>query len=325
MVKFIFIATSDFAVPILDKLIANNYIPGLIIARPDKPAGRHQVANSSPIKIFSEKHNLNIYQPESLKDSLAFKTIKNFDPELIVVCAYGALIPNSILEIPKGVLNIHPSLLPKLRGPSPIQSAILNGDTITGVTIMLVDDLMDHGAIVAQKSMNIKPSTTIENLEKDLSNMSADLLIETLPLFLTGQIQPQEQDHTAATFTKLLKSSDSSLDLKKSVISLDRQIRAYEKWPGSVLLLNTGHGSQIFKRRLKIIKASAISTSQVSSNQITQLSPVFSLLDNTGLVVNCSDGYLILHTVQLEGRNIMTASEFLRGYKQLICQAAIEG
>jgi len=229
--KVVFIGTPEFGAVILEKLISSGLKPVLAITNPDEPVGRKQAMTPPPVKIIAQKYNLNIIQPSKIKNSKL--EIKNFQPDLAVVAAYGQIIPKEILEIPKyGCLNVHPSLLPKYRGASPIQSAILNGDEKTGVTIMLMDKEMDHGPIIAQEEFRIL-NLDFQKLHGKLAELGANLLIETIPKWLKGEIKAKEQDHSKATFTKILKKEDGEIDWSKSPEEIERKIRALNPWPGT--------------------------------------------------------------------------------------------
>jgi len=249
--NFAFFGTSELSVKILDKLIENGYVPSLVVTAPDKPKGRKMILTPPPVKIFAQKHNLKIVQPERLavKPPNGDLTAKPFD--LFIVASYGKIIPKSILDIPKlGTLNVHPSLLPKFRGPSPIQSFILNGEEKTGVTIMLMDEQVDHGQILAQKvfeaqnsKFEIRDKSKIQNskntklnakqLEEKLAELGGQLLVDTIPKWISGEIKAVEQDHSQATFTKKINKEDGLVDLEKDNPEIIyRKFLAFQPWPG---------------------------------------------------------------------------------------------
>ena len=249
--NFAFFGASEFAVKILDRLIENGYIPSLVVTAPDKTKGRKMIMTPPPIKIFAQKHNLKIIQSESLavKPPLGGLTAKWLD--LFIVASYGKIIPKSILDIPKfGTLNVHPSLLPKFRGPSPIQSFILSGAEKTGVTIMLMDEQVDHGQILLQTefeaqstkheirnkfriqhSENLKLNS--KQLEEKLAELSGQMLVDVIPKWIKGEIKAVEQDHSRATFTKKINKEDGLVDLEKdSPENIYRKFLAFQPWPG---------------------------------------------------------------------------------------------
>ena len=238
--NFAFFGTSEFAVKILDKLIENGYIPSLVITTPDKPQGRKMIMTPSPVKVFAQKHNLKIIQPERLavKPPLGGLTAKWLD--LFIVASYGKIIPKSILDIPKfGTLNVHPSLLPKFRGPSPIQSFILSGEEKTGATIMLMDEQVDHGSIIAQRELKFSisnfqfPKPSAKQLEEKLAELGGEMLIDAIPKWINGEIKAIEQNHDQATFTKKITKEDGLVDLEKnSPEIIYRKFLAFQPWPG---------------------------------------------------------------------------------------------
>src|SRR3989344_3516680 len=242
--NFAFFGASEFAVKILDRLIENGYIPSLVVTAPDKTKGRKMIMTPPPIKIFAQKHNLKIIQSESLavKPPLGGLTAKWLD--LFIVASYGKIIPKSILDIPKfGTLNVHPSLLPKFRGPSPIQSFILSGEEKTGVTIMVRDEQVDRGPILAQHNLEAKLPSALgslaskllnaKQLEEKLAELGGQMLVDTIPKWIKGEIKAKEQDHSQATFTKKINKEDGLVDLEKDNPEIIyRKFLAFQPWPG---------------------------------------------------------------------------------------------
>ena len=278
--KIIFIGTPEFGAIILEKLCQENLKPILVITAPDKPVGRKQIITSPPVKVMAQKYKISILQAEKILDTK--HKIQNTNPDLIVVAAYGQILSKKILEIPKyGCLNVHPSLLPKYRGATPVQFAILNDDKEIGVTIMLTDEKMDHGDIVASSKFKIQNSKiTYEELLKELAELGAKLLIETIPKWLKGEIKLRPQNESEATYTKILKRKDGKIDWQKSVEEIERQIRAFNPWPGTYTIYN--------EKILKILKAEVL------------------------------NGKLIIKEVQLEGKKLMSFKDFLNGYPNFI-------
>lgn len=230
--RFSFFGTSEFSVIVLEELAKAGLKPKLVITPPDSPQGRKLLLTPPPAKVWAEQNNIPVYQPVSLKSEEVYNFLSKNEFDVFIVVVYGKLIPNNILDIPKyKTLNIHPSLLPKLRGPSPIKTAILN-ETETGVTIIVLDQEMDHGPIVVQKKLipNVWPKGVIE-LDKELAILGAELLIKTLPDYINGKIVPQEQNHQLATFTKKVEKEDAFLNLSDSVEVNLRKVKAYEDWP----------------------------------------------------------------------------------------------
>jgi len=280
--KIIFIGTPQFGAIILEELIRNNYQPVLVITNPDKPAGRKQILTPPPVKLTAQKYKISIEQPERIKNYEL--GIRNLKPDLIICAAYGKMIPKEILEIPcYGCLNVHPSLLPKYRGPSPIQAAILNGDKETGVTIMLMDEKMDHGPILNQRELEFSIlNFQFSKLHDKLADLGAKLLLETIPDWINGKIKPQAQDEKKATYTKIIKKEDGKIDWKKPAQEIERQIRAFNPWPGAFTFIQK-KGKKI---RIKICQA--------------ELSK-----DNNKLIIK---------KLQPEGKKPMSFEEFKKGY-----------
>lgn len=228
--KIIFFGTPDFVVPVLQALVEQFQVVAVVTA-PDKKVGRKQVLTPSPVKEFSQGPC--IFTPEKLDQELV-EELKKLQPDLFVVAAYGKLLPSQVIEIPQyGSLNIHPSLLPKYRGPSPIQSAILNGDQVSGVSILVVDEKMDHGPVISTKEISISDIDTFDSLSKKLFEEGAKILVEIIPNFISRKIKPVEQNHQKATFTKMVTKEDGYFDINNPPSSeqLDKMIRAFYPWP----------------------------------------------------------------------------------------------
>jgi methionyl-tRNA formyltransferase len=235
--QIVFFGTPRLGVQVLEKLIAKGFKPIAVVTREDKPAGRGQKPTPPPVKITAQKYNISILQPKKLKDNQEFiSNLKALTSNLYIVAAYGRIIPKEILEIPKyKTLNAHPSLLPKYRGASPIQSALLAGEKETGVTIILLDEEMDHGPIIAQQKISLKENETAEDLKKKLGDLGAELLIKTIPAWIEGKIKLREQNHKKATFTKILTKEDGYVDLSNppSPEKFNLMVRAFCPWPGT--------------------------------------------------------------------------------------------
>lgn len=235
--KIIFFGTPSFVVPVLQNLAQNFNLVGVVTA-PDQKVGRKQLLTPTAVKLASEKLGLpkdNIFTPNKLNEETTQK-IKNLQPELIVVAAFGKIIPQAILDIPKyGALNIHPSALPKYRGPSPIQEALLNGDKESTVTIMKIDAQMDHGPIVFTKVIILSEQDNFDTLSTKMFQVGAEALVEIIPDFTLGKIKPREQNHQLATFTHHISKEDGYFDINNPPPpeKLDRIIRAYYPWPNA--------------------------------------------------------------------------------------------
>jgi methionyl-tRNA formyltransferase len=307
--KIIFIGTAEFAAVILKALIKDDWPIELVITQPDKPVGRQQILTPPPVKEEALKYNLTISQP--LKISESFSEIKKIAPDLIIETSYGQIIPKKILDLAKfGSLNLHPSLLPKYRGPSPIQATILAGDKIIGVTIILMDEKVDHGPILAKRELK-NDELRIMNygeLNRKLAELGANLLIEMLPKFIKGEIEPQPQNEIKATYTKILTRADGKIDWQKSAEMIERQILAYNPWPGSWTEINLK--GKI--KKLKIIEVKILETEKSNS----EIGKLF-LSKNKKMAVCCSQGSLVLEKVQPEGKKEMSGIDFYHGYNYL--------
>ncbi len=249
-IKIGFFGTPELAVTVLDKLAKANIEIAFVVTMPDMPKGRKMIVTAPPAKEWAIKNNIPVYQPDTLKTGDIENELKKYNCDVFVVMAYGKIIPDSILKIPKyESLNIHPSLLPKLRGSSPIESAILNDEKENGVTIIKMDAEMDHGPIVAQKVVSIDNWPVRADILGDtLVNHGADLLIKILPEWVIGKINTTEQDHSKATFTKKIKKEDGEINLSDDPYQNFLKIQAYHDWPSAYFFENG--------RRIKITQAS---------------------------------------------------------------------
>jgi len=230
-IKIAFFGTPNFAVEILEELKKGEILTDLIITNEDKPQGRKLIVTPPPVKIWGEENDIEVFQPKKL-DSESLKKLKDYD--LFIVAAYGSILPKEILDIPKhGTLNVHPSLLPKFRGSSPVESAIMEGDKETGVSIMLLDELMDHGPIVDAQVIELNGEEKGSELETKLAKLGGQILAEIIPSWIAGEIDPQEQEHNQATYTQKIKKSDGLIDLDDDPELNYRKIRAFDGWPGT--------------------------------------------------------------------------------------------
>lgn len=309
--KIIFIGTPKFGAIILDGLIQDNLKPVLVVTAPDKPVGRKQILTPSPVKVLAEKYEISVLQSKKLLT--AARELSAVNPDLIIVAAYGQILPKEILEIPKyGSLNLHPSLLPRWRGASPVQSTILAGDKETGTTIILMDKKMDHGPIIAGGKLRIKNEKwTYRKLEEELANLGAELLIKTIPKWIKKEIKPAVQDEADATYTKIIKKEDGKIDWKKPAQEIERQIRAFEKWPGSFCFWPK-NGQKI---RLKILKAETLI--QSSHGPFGALGKTFQASNNK-IAVQTGKDFLIIEELQPESKKPQRSEDFLRGHPDFV-------
>ena len=234
--KYVFFGTPEFAAIILEKLIEAGYVPAAVVCNPDRPVGRKKIITAPAVKSLIMKHktwNIGILQPEKLDKEFTLHVLDSM-PDVFIVAAYAKILPKEILEIPRlGTIGVHPSLLPKYRGPSPVQAALLNGDAETGVTLYLMDEKIDHGAILVQRELTMTNDDDYNTLMKKLAELSGDLLIATLPKFIDGKITPMPQDETQVTYTKKFKNEDAFVDLEKdNPQMIVQKVRALNPEPG---------------------------------------------------------------------------------------------
>lgn len=308
--RIVFMGTPEFALPALEQLLSSNHRILAVYTRPDKPTGRGRKLLPPPVKEIAMSRGLSVLQPRSLTGTEETGRLAGLQPDLIVVAAYGLLLPQAVLDIPPfGALNIHPSLLPKYRGASPVAYAILNGDEETGVSIMLLDVGMDTGPILAQGRVPIDPKDTSETLEARLSRKGADLLMETIPAWSERRITPRPQDEQAASFSRPLTKAEGKIDWHLPAVELARRVRAFHPWPGC----HTGWRGKV----LKIIEATALPSSDAVEPGVVTALPVPA---ETPVGVGTGRGILALRHLQLEGKRAVTAAEFLRGQPDFIGQ-----
>lgn len=309
--KVIFMGTPELAQTILEKLIASKtYSPSLVITMPDKPVGRKHILTPPPVKLCAEEYAIPVLQPEKIRDQAFIDRIREENPDVIVVAAYGKIIPKAIIDIPtRGILNVHTSLLPKYRGASPVQATLLSGDAITGATIMLIDEGLDTGAIISQNSVAVDAEDTTETLMEKLAECGGDLLMETLPRWCSGELEPYEQNHTAATLTKILTKEDGEIKPEHSAEHIVRMMRAYTPWPGTSMHITDKTGT---RTKLKIIRAHVTTCTERHAPMTLFLTP------HKELCLATKDSCLILETVQPEGKNPMSGHAFYLGHQAKI-------
>jgi methionyl-tRNA formyltransferase len=293
--KIVFFGTHDFATTILQAMIDDLKISvDLVITQPDKPVGRKRELQQSPVKKMALKNHIQVQQPQSLTDYKLQVTSYN----LAVVAQYGELIPQSILDTPtNGTLNVHTSLLPKYRGASPIQSALINGETETGVTIIKMDEGLDTGPIIIQKSLEIDQNDTYPQLSQKLAKIGSEALLEAIPGYISGKLQPTAQDVSKATSCKQLSREDGQIDWLKSAEEVYNQYRGMTPWPG----VWTVWGG----KRLKLLKIKSVEI-KLEAGQVKT--------DADKLFIGCGEGAIEVFELQLEGKKVMNAMTFLNGY-----------
>ena len=303
--RTVFMGTPRFAVPALEHLAANPAVDLVgVYTPPDRRRGRGQMMEPSPVKARAQELEVPAYQPPTLRNSNAVAGFSELKPEIVVVVAYGRLLPAEVLDIPRfGCLNLHPSLLPRHRGPSPVPGAILGSDQTTGITLMLLDEGMDTGPVIAQRSRNIQPGDDADTLTTDLFRDGADLLDATLPGWVSGDIDARPQDNGQATYTSKMERADGLADWRLTAEFLWRQQRAYTPWPG---LHTAWQGKEI-----KLLEVSPLPASAGEPGTVVRL-------EDDQLAVGTGEGLLAIRRLQLEGRRPAAAADFVRGYPDFI-------
>ena len=302
--RFVFMGTPIFAVPALASLlnIEDSSIVG-VYTPPDRPAGRGRKSQASPVKEFAEENRLPVYQPNNFRKEEDQAELAGLKPDAIIVAAYGKLLPKSVLDLPSfGCLNIHPSLLPRHRGPSPVATSILNGDLVTGVTIMLLDEGMDTGPLIAQHEFFLKGDETAEGLTTALFELGGELLKESLPQWQSGKLLSEAQNESLASVSRKFERADGLVDWSSSAVELERRLRAFNPWPG---LFTHWNDSSI-----KIIEGAIISS---SSKEFAPGTVVGTNHPDVPAAVATGDGFLGLTNSQLEGKKAVDVKDFLNG------------
>lgn len=310
-IRTIFLGTPDFGAESLRALLSDDFLAVVaVISQPDKAVGRKQIITPPAIKALAEKYGLPVYQPEKIRTEV--ELIKKLNPELIVVVAYGQIIPPAILAIPKyGCLNVHGSLLPKYRGAACLAAAILNGDKFGGITIMKMDSGLDTGPIIRQKRIKIDPEETLESWHDKLANLGAKLLVPTIKKYIAGKIEPQAQSEDGVSYVKTLSKEDGHIDWTQSAKSIERRIRALNPWPGAFGYISDGKlGLNQVRFKILAARPKPLTINSHRSGEI------FS--HNSALAVQCGQNALVVIKLQLEGKKVMEVDEFLRGNHSIV-------
>ena len=336
--KILFMGTSDFAVPSLEKLIAEGFELVGVVTQPDRPSGRGKRLTPPPVKVIAAAHNLPIYQPERVRHRDAVRVLREFQPDVIVVVAFGQILPRSVLELPPyGCLNVHPSCLPKYRGAAPIQWALINGETETGVTIMLLDEGEDTGDIILQSSLPIDILDDAATLSSRLANLAPSLLIQALGCISDGPPPHQPQDHFQATHAPRLTKEVGQIDWNQPADQIRNLVRGVSMWPGAYTWIKSDKQTADDDLRLKITTCTVVdhlNSAELSSGAIEVTSNKELIVytgkgspDRVGTQNDC-DGlggkHLRLDRVQPANKKEMDASAFINGYRlqtgdQLFC------
>jgi methionyl-tRNA formyltransferase len=296
MTRIVFMGSPDFALPSLSILAGLFDVVG-VVTQPNRASGRGRTMTPPPVKILAQELSIPVMQPEKLKQLDAMEQLQEWAPELIVVAAFGQILRKDVLELPKyGCINVHASLLPRWRGAAPINAAILHGDEETGVTIMQMDVGLDTGPMLAKRSIRINPDDTAGSVFRTLSTLGADLLIETLPDYFSGKIQPEPQPQEGVTYAPMLKKEDGKLDFTKDVNDLERRVRAFNPWPGTFMDFD---GAMFKIHRAHVEHGNA----EAGQRLIVQNQPT----------VGARGGILVLDEVQPAGKKPMSGKSFLAG------------
>ena len=314
IMRIVFMGTPEFAVPALEKLCAAaDCEVAAVYTPPDRPRGRGRGVESSPVKAAAVRLGLPVLQPNSFRSREAQAELAAYAPDVIAVAAYGRLLPPAVLNLPAhGCLNIHPSLLPRHRGPSPVVSAILDGDSVTGVSLMLLDEGMDTGPVITQREYVLDGTETAGDLTGELFEAGADLLVESLNPWVDGRLEAVQQDESRATVTRKLERSDGRADWQLTALELERRRRAFTPWPG---LFTQWQG-----KSLRLVEVCA-------GERLAHFEPgmrpapgeVIALpLEDVPVSIGTAEGILGVNTLQLEGRRAVTSAEFVRGYPDFI-------
>lgn len=299
-IRTVFMGSPDFALPSLKTLAAQYPVVG-VVTQPDRPAGRGRVLTPPPVKLLAQELNIPVIQPERLSEPGAFEQLQDWRPELIVVAAFGQILRRNVLALPPfGCVNVHASLLPRWRGAAPIQHALLNGDELSGVTIMKMDAGVDTGPILSQRALELKADETAGSLSGRLADLGAQLLVETLPAYLKGELAPRQQEEEGATYAKMLQKEDGRLDFTQPVQLLERKVRAFDPWPGA---FTRWQGNT-----LKILKAHAHTAEEAAPGSAAVIAGK--------PAIGAAGGWLVLDEVQPAGKKAMPGKVFLRGVRQ---------
>lgn len=303
--RIVFMGTPEIAATVLEGLVSNGFNIVALVAQPDRPVGRKQILTPVPSKVIANKYNIPCFQPVKIRNDFEF--LKELKPDLLLTIAYGQIVPQAVLDIPTlGALNLHGSILPKYRGAAPIQNALLNGDEVSGMTLMRMVKVMDAGEIFATKTLNIEANDNNTSLFKKMANCALELALESLPKFLNGELIGMPQDENLVSFAPSIKPEEEKIDLNVETISVVNKIRALADEPGAYLFLNND--------KVKIFKAIKISDKKdFEIGTITKA-------DKNGLYIQGLDGEISVLELQKQGKNRMFYKDFLNGNQGLLGQ-----
>lgn len=305
MYKIAFMGTPDFAVPVLEALIDTQEVVG-VVTQPDRPAGRGQEMRPSPVKVVAQAHDLPLYQPASLRQPDSIEPLRRWQPDAIVVAAFGQILRPHVLQLPPlGCINVHASLLPRWRGASPIQHAILAGDEETGISLMQMDEGLDTGPVYVQRAIAIEPRETAQTLHDRLAQLGGEMIRDCLGPILQGETPATPQDDAASTYAPLIKKEDGRLQWTESTIALDRRIRAMTPWPGAFTRWDG--------RRLKVLEARPLPDAEVAGR-----APGTVWQEGERVLVATGKGALQLLELQLAGKRATSVANFVNGHPDFI-------
>ena len=301
MAKIVFMGTPEFALPSLSALMATHDVVA-VVTQPDRPAGRKKRLRQSPVKRVAQLAGINIMQPLRMRKSNVAEALQAYKADLHVIVAYGQILPQAVLDVPRyGTINVHASLLPRWRGAAPIQAAIRAGERQSGATVMLLDAGLDTGPILAKRALELTPEETGLSLHDKLAQLGADLLVDTLPHFLSGELDPQPQDESQATYAPQIKKEEGEIDWSEPARSIDRQVRAFTPWPGTFTAWN--------ETTLKVIAGCAGDGGARVGQVIEQAGAI---------AIGTGDGLYFPSELQLAGKKRLTVLEFLNGYGEIV-------
>lgn len=297
MAKIVFMGTPEFAVPTLKLLIENHDVLG-VVTQPDRPAGRNNKLRPSPVKQVAIEAGIPVFQPKRLRNPEAVEELKKWDADFHVVVAFGQILPRAVLDLPKiAPINIHGSLLPRWRGAAPIHAAIRAGDSETGITIMIIDAGLDTGPMLTKRAIPIENGETAQTLHDKLSQIGAELLIETLPKVISGEVQPQPQDDSLSTYAPQIKKEEGQIDWSLPALDIERLVRAFTPWPGTFTFWNG--------KQLKIHEGMN-GGGTAPQGQVVE--------KNGQIAIGTGDGLYYPHEVQLAGKKRVSIMDFANGY-----------
>lgn len=301
MTKIIFMGTPDFSVPVLQRIINEGYEVIAVVTQPDRPVGRKRVLTPPPVKVEAEKHGIPVYQPEKIRDEAELAKILELHPDLIVTAAFGQILPNELLEAPKfGCINVHASLLPELRGGAPIHYSILQGKDKTGITIMYMAEKLDAGDILTQAEVVIEEDDNVGTLHDKLSEVGADLLADTLPKLLNGELTSIKQDEAKATFASNIKRSDEKIDWTRAGEDIYNHVRGLNPWPVAYTLLD-GNVMKLWQ------------TKKVTGFKKAEPGTIMDVQETGFVVATGNETSILITELQPSGKKKMSAKDYLRG------------